>query len=124
MCDVGLNNLDLWHHKFAHLSNKKMKHIVQHKLVEGLPKATRSEMKFYEAFAIWQVDGIPQAIIVLRLVHLDIWGLAKIPSFSGARYFIIFTNDFSRKNIMSFCVIRRNVSQNFMNSRTLLKCKL
>jgi hypothetical protein len=74
-----------------------MKLIVQHKLVEGLPKATRSEMKFYEAFAMWQVDGIPRVVIVLGPVHLDIWGLAKIPSFSGARYFIISLMTFLEK---------------------------
>jgi hypothetical protein len=57
--DVGLNNLDLWHQKLTHFSNKNMKLIVQHKLVDGLPKAIRSEMKFCEGFTIWQVDGIP-----------------------------------------------------------------
>jgi hypothetical protein len=28
---------------------------------------------------------------LLELVHIDIWGLAKAPSFGGTRYFIVMT---------------------------------
>ncbi len=130
MCDLGLNNLDLWHHKLAHLNNRNMKLIVQHKLVEGLPKATKSKMKFCEGFAIWQVDGIPRAADVLGPIHLNIWGLAKTPSFSGARYFIIFIDDFSRKKFVSFlcskkeCFTKFCESKNFVEMQTRKKLKV
>jgi hypothetical protein len=31
---------------------------------------------------------------LLGLVHVDVWGLAKTPSFGGERYFVSFINDF------------------------------
>jgi hypothetical protein len=56
-----------------------MKLMVQHKFVEGLPKATRLKMKFYESYAFgkqhkepFPIDGASQAIDVLGLVHSDI----------------------------------------------------
>lgn len=39
---------------------------------------------------------------MLGPVHSHIWGLAKVPSFSGARYFITFIDDFFRKKFVSF----------------------
>jgi len=31
-----------------------------------------------------------------ELVHSDIWGRCRVPSFKGFRYFLLFVNDFSR----------------------------
>jgi hypothetical protein len=45
------------------------------------------------------MNGASCTIKVLGLVHLNVWGLIKVTSFSGSRYFITFTNDFSRKNL-------------------------
>lgn len=37
----------------------------------------------------------------MKLVQPNVWGLAKTPSFGGARYFVFFTHDFFRKSFIS-----------------------
>ena len=39
---------------------------------------------------------------VLDLIHTDLVGPLKVPSLSGSRYFIVFTDDFSRKSWVYF----------------------
>ncbi len=64
------------------------------------------------------------------LVHSYIWGLAKVPSFSGARYFITFTNDFSKKTFVSFlcskkeCFKKNCEFKNFVEVQTGKKLKV
>jgi hypothetical protein len=57
---------------------------------------------------------------VLGFVHLDVWGPTKITSFNGSRYFITFTDDFSRNFFVSFM----NVLKSFKNGKILLKHSL
>ena len=42
-------------------------------------------------------DGGTRATQVLELVHSDVCGPMKTLSFGGARYFVTFIDDFSRK---------------------------
>ena len=39
--------------------------------------------------------SVSRASHPLALLHADLWGLASIPSTTGARYFILFVDDFS-----------------------------
>ncbi len=48
------------------------------------------------------MNGAFRTTKVLGLVHLDVWGPTKVTSFNGSRYFITFTNDFSRITFVSF----------------------
>ncbi len=67
---------------------------------------------------------------MLGPVHSNIWGLAKVPSFSGARYFITFTNDFSKKTFVSFlcskkeCFTKFCEFKNFVEVQTGKKLKV
>jgi len=44
------------------------------------------------------------------LVHFDVWGLAKIPYFSGTKYFLKFIKSFLRK---TFCYFLNNKGECF-----------
>lgn len=45
-------------------------------------------------------EGASRANKLLGLIHTDVWGLTKSPSFGGAKYFVSFTDDFSRKSFL------------------------
>jgi len=46
----------------------------------------------------------------LGLLHTNVWGLAKTPSFGATRYFVFFTDDFFHK---SFIYILKNKGKCF-----------
>jgi transposase InsO family protein len=54
---------------------------------------------------------VSRASKLLGLVHFDVWGPTQIPSFGGAKYFLTFIDDFSKK---TFCYFLKNKSEYFI----------
>nr|GEU60287.1 retrovirus-related Pol polyprotein from transposon TNT 1-94 [Tanacetum cinerariifolium] len=63
-----------WHQKLGHMSEQGMKILVDRKLLPGLTKS----------------------VCVLELVHSDVWQ-ASVQSLEGAKYFVSFIDDYSRR---------------------------
>ena len=51
----------------------------------------------------------------LELVHTDVWGPSKVPSFGGSRYFITFIDDATRKLWVYFLKHKYDVFDVFKN---------
>ncbi|KAL4309312.1 hypothetical protein GQ457_01G041280 [Hibiscus cannabinus] len=64
----------LWHQKLGHMSEQGMKVLVEQNLLPGLTKRQT----------------------VLELVHSDVWQ-APVTSLGGAKYFVSFIDDYSRR---------------------------
>ncbi|RVW45084.1 Retrovirus-related Pol polyprotein from transposon RE1 [Vitis vinifera] len=67
------NKVKLWHHRLGHASTDIL--AKSHRLPTHLSLSCASKP--------------------LELVHTDLWGLASVKSTSGARYFILFLDDYS-----------------------------
>jgi hypothetical protein len=92
----------LWHYRYAHLSFKGLNALAKKEMVKWLPILQEIEevcgdcvIGKQHSYYIpknenWRVTE------KLRLVHSDICGPIN-PSDGGSRYFITFTDDFSRK---------------------------
>jgi hypothetical protein len=93
----------LWHYRYAHLNLKGLRTLNQKKMVKGLPEVKDMEDKCVDCLTGKQHrDSIPKkanwrASHKLQLVHSDICGPIKPESNGGNRYFITFTDDFTRK---------------------------
>jgi hypothetical protein len=67
---------------------------------------------------------------LLGLVHTNVWGLAKTPSFEGARYFVFFTYDFFHKSFIYIlktkgkCFSKFKDFQAFIENQTKEKMKI
>ena len=66
-----------------------------------------------QARASFPSDGGMRATQVLELVHSDVCGPMKILSFGGARYFVTFIDDFSRKMWMYILKSKHQVLNKF-----------
>jgi hypothetical protein len=93
----------LWHNRYAHLSFKGLSTLVKKEMVKGLPVLQESNETCSDCVIGKQHrDPIPKianwrASEKLELVHSDICGPINPTSNGGNRYFITFTDDFSRK---------------------------
>ncbi|KAL4324482.1 hypothetical protein GQ457_11G027590 [Hibiscus cannabinus] len=89
----------LWHHKLGHMSEQGMKVLVEQKLLPGLTKVSlplcehcitskQHRLKFNTSNS--------RGKTVLELVHSDVWQ-APVTSLGGAKYFVSFIDNYSRR---------------------------
>ncbi|CAJ2635130.1 unnamed protein product [Trifolium pratense] len=93
----------LWHGRYGHLHFKGLNTLSKKQMVKGLPDLEEIEDNCVDCLAGKQSrDSIPKqanwrASARLELIHSDICGPITPQSNGGSRYFITFTDDFSRK---------------------------
>jgi transposase InsO family protein len=58
---------------------------------------------------------------VLQLVHADVCGPMKTTSITGARYFLLFVDDFNRKMWVYFLKLKSDVFKEFQNFKALVE---
>jgi transposase InsO family protein len=56
---------------------------------------------------------------LFELIHTNIWGLVKIPSFGTTRYFVFFTNDYSRISFIYTLKSKGKCFSKFQNFKAL-----
>jgi transposase InsO family protein len=98
-----MSQSQLWHQRYGHLNYKGLNVLAKKEMVKGLPVIQETEETCEECIIGKQHrDSIPKianwrATEKLQLVHSDICGPINPTSNGGSRYFITFTDDFSRK---------------------------
>ncbi len=100
---LGLRHTMLWHERLGHLNMARLKdldamvdgmnlkEVPLHHVCEACIKGKHQRTSFPK-------DETTRASKLLELVHSDVCGPMKTTSRGGARYFIIFIDDFLRKN--------------------------
>ena len=95
--------MELWHKRLGHLHVNGVKGlqsmVVGMDLGKGASQILACEecVEGKQARASFPSDGGTRATQVLELVHSYVCGTMKTLSFGGARYFVTFIDDFSRK---------------------------
>ncbi|GJW52503.1 gag-pol polyprotein [Tanacetum coccineum] len=88
-----------WHQKLGHMPKQGMKILVERKL---LPGHTKVSLPFCEHCVISKQHRLKfktsnsRSVYVLELVHSDVWQ-APVLSLGGAKYFVSFIDDYSRR---------------------------
>ncbi|KAK2451463.1 putative mitochondrial protein [Trifolium repens] len=117
----------LWHQRYAHLSFKGLKVLNKKEMVKGLPVLSELEDKCEDCLSGKQHrEAIPKqanwrASQKLELVHSDVCGPINPQSNGGNRYFITFTDDFSRKTWVYFLQDKASVFEIFKKFKTLVE---
>ena len=95
---------DLWHQRLGHFHTRGIQRMLASNAVTGLPQlhfpSTHSCTSCHlgkQARTKMPKTTTHRASEILELVHSDVCGPFKIPSTGGARYFVTFVDDFSRK---------------------------
>lgn len=110
---------DLWHRRLGHIGHENFK-----KMCNGIVDGVDCAVQNYEPCAIclkgrqsrfpFSSNGT-RAQEMLELVHSDVCGPMKHTSNGGARYFLIFIDDFSRKVFVFFLKAKSDVYQKFID---------
>ncbi|GJR00053.1 retrovirus-related pol polyprotein from transposon TNT 1-94 [Tanacetum coccineum] len=88
-----------WHKKLGHMSEQGMKILVERKLIPGLTKVS---LPFCEYCVISKQHRLKfkasnsRSVSVLELVHSSVWQ-TPVQSLKGAKYFVSFIDDYSRR---------------------------
>ncbi len=77
-----------------------LKEMSLHHICEGCIKGKHQRILFPK-------DGAPMASQLLEIVHTDVCGPMRTTSHGGARYFLTFIDDFSRKTHIYFLKAKR-----------------
>ncbi|PRQ37607.1 putative RNA-directed DNA polymerase [Rosa chinensis] len=93
----------LWHRRLGHLSFSYLKKLQPHLF------SVVSDLDFHcdicelaKSHRISYSPSLHKSPVPFMKIHSDVWGPAKIPSLSGARYFVTFIDDCTRMTWVSF----------------------
>lgn len=117
----------LWHMRYGHLNFNGLKTLQQRSLVTGLPHITCPTRVCEECVVGKQhrnpfpIAGAWRAKKILQLVHSDICGPINPVSNGHKRYFITFTDDFSRKTWVYFMEHKSEALGLFKSFKTLVE---
>ena len=117
-----LSSTTSWHRRLGHLSSSRLGFMAKTLLnfpltsnhichVCALAKQTRLP------FSISSISSIKP----FELIHCDIWGPYKIPSLSGAKYFLTIVDDFSRFTWVFFMHHKSETRHLLINFFSLVK---
>lgn len=105
----------LWHLRYRHLNISGLK-LSQKEMVLGLPKIDALEnvcegcIYGKQSKKSFPVGKSWRATTCLELVHADLCGPMNTESLGGSKYFLLFTDDYSR---MSWVYFVKNKSESF-----------
>ncbi|RVW59875.1 Retrovirus-related Pol polyprotein from transposon RE1 [Vitis vinifera] len=88
----------LWHSRLGHPADNILKHILTSCNISHQCHKNNvcCACQFAKSHKLPFNVSVSRASHPLALLHADLWGPASIPSTTGARYFILFVDDFSR----------------------------
>jgi GAG-pre-integrase domain len=120
-CDVV--SFERWNHLLAHVSPSVLQYIVSSKQLHC------NSTKFQVCDSCSQAKSHKQPFLSsttttnkpLEFVHCDLWGPSPIVSHSGCRYYLLFTDQYSRFNWIYFCSNKSDVASLFEQFKSLIK---
>jgi hypothetical protein len=110
---------DLWHCRLGHFHTRGIQRMIASEAVRGLPPLRFSEKVCNgcqlgkHARTKLPKETTHQTSKILELIHSDVCGPFKVSSTGGARYFVTFVDDYSRKLWVYFISQKSQVLDKF-----------
>ena len=118
---------ELWHKRLGHFHTKGMQRMFNFGAVRGLPSLQYSRQPCTSCQLGKQVktkmpkEATFHATKILQLIHSNVCGPFCTNSLGGARYFVTFIDDFSRKTWIYFLTHKSQVLTKFQHLVNLLR---
>lgn len=118
---------ELWHKRLGHFHAKGIQRMLHFGAVRGLPSLKFSGQPCTgcqlgkQAKTKIPKEATFQATEILQLIHSDVCGPFRTNSLGGARYFVTFIDDFSRKTWIYFLSHKSQVLTKFQHLVNLLR---
>ncbi|KAE8675254.1 hypothetical protein F3Y22_tig00111689pilonHSYRG00088 [Hibiscus syriacus] len=113
----------LWHQKLGHMSEQGMKVLVEQKLLPGLTNVSLTLREHCITSKQHQLKfntSNSRGKSVIELVHSDVWQ-APVTSLGGAKYFVSFIDDYSRRCWVYPIKKKSDVFSTFKNFKALVE---
>ncbi len=119
----------LWHERLGHLNmasfkelgamvdGMNLKEVPLHHICEACVKGKHQRTSFPK-------DGATKASQLLEIVHTNVCGPMRTTSHGGARYFLTFIDDFSRKTHVYFLKAKGEAFEKFKQNMALVENKI
>ncbi|CAB4035006.1 Retrovirus-related Pol poly from transposon TNT 1-94 [Paramuricea clavata] len=111
---------DLWHQRLGHVHEQRLNSCIKNNIVKGICCENVDKLSFCEACLAGKMHRKPflareeiRSSHKLQLVHSDVCGPMQTESFGGARYFVTFTDDYSRCCAVYFMKQKLEVLEKF-----------
>lgn len=113
--------LKLWHERLGHICHSTIQRMVREKAVEGLNFLTSSDtpLPLCTGCMKGKMSRLPfpvgrnRATEIGQLIHSDVCGPMQVTSPGGARYYVIFKDDFSGWTVINFIQQKSEVEEKF-----------
>lgn len=119
MDNTKINKMHLWHKRFCHINVKNIKELSTKNLVRGLENVKIDDI-YCQGCSTGKSTKAPckqiknrQTKDILELVHSDLCGPMPLKSIGGSKYFLTFTDDYSRKTVV-FCLKSKDEVADYM----------
>ena len=119
---------NLWHQRLGHFHTRGIQRMMASNAVTGLPHLHFSSIHGCNSCHLGKQartkmpkTATHRASQILELVHSDVCGPFKINSTGGARYFVTFVDDFSRKLWIFFISQKSQVLEKFRHFVQLMR---
>ena len=112
--------IDLWHQRLGHLGKQRLHEIVSKQLVNGMDVSKTAKLSFCEGCIEGKMHRNPFKPVgeicsteKLQLIHSDVCGPVSTESIGGKKYFVTFTDDYSRCCSVYFMKHKSEVLEKF-----------
>ena len=119
--------IDLWHQRLGHPGKQRLSLTVNKQLVSGINVSKMEELSFCEGCVegkihrqSFQPVGEIRSTEKLQLVHSDVCGPMSTDSIGGRKYFVTFTDDYSRCCSVYFIKHKYEVFEKFKEFETAI----
>lgn len=123
----NLEESELWHLRYGHLNYRGLQLLKSKEMVANLPSIA-SMKQVCEGCVLgkqtkisFPVGKSKRAADVLELVHADLCGPMRTESLGGSRYFLLFTDDYSRMSWVYFLQLKSETFENFKKFKALVE---
>ena len=122
--------VSLWHERFGHLNSGDLKLLNDQHLVNGMKISSVDEPceEVCHGCALGKSKRLPfpkksmhKTTKLLQLIHSDVCGPVHVPSFGGSRYFVTFTDDYSRFVTINILKTKDEVIEKFKDFLNLVE---
>ncbi|KAL4280021.1 hypothetical protein GQ457_03G014930 [Hibiscus cannabinus] len=118
----------IWHARLGHLGYQLLQKISSKMLVDGMPslRNVREDIicqgcQFGKSHRLPFMKSSNRKTSILELIHTDLMGPTKTPSFSGYRYAMVLVDDFSRYTWIKFLKQKSEALTKFVEFRNVVE---
>jgi GAG-pre-integrase domain len=115
--------ISLWHQRLCHTSEASLQHLISAKTLSCI----QTKLSSCNSCCLAKSHRLPFptsdtiASVLLQLIHCDVWGPSSVVSNLGYRYYVMFTDHFSRFSWIYFCSHKSDVTSIFTQFKLLVE---